>query len=194
VRTRYAVALGITVAGLAVAVLVPGAAASGPSSSAAARDLASARAATAPDHQLAVAGHAGYSLLRDAAGIACIDEPTMGAMGVHYVDFPAVGNPAIDADHPEALVYEPTKNGRMQLVALEYVVLQADWDAAHADTIPAGAAHADPPSLFGQEFMLTPDPNRFGLPAFYSLHAWIWKHNPAGTFAMWNPDVSCAAA
>ena len=71
----------------------------------------------------------------------------------------------------------------MQLVALEYVVLKADWDALHAD----------PPSLFGQEFMVTPDPNRFGLPAFYSLHAWIWKHNPAGTFAMWNPDVSCAA-
>jgi hypothetical protein len=50
--------------------------------------------------------------------------------------------------------------------------------------------------LFDQEFMVTPHPNRFGLPAFYSLHAWIWKHNPAedGMFAMWNPDVSCAAA
>jgi len=33
-----------------------------------------------------------------------------------------------------------------------------------------------------------------GLPAFYSLHAWIWKHNPAGDFAMWNPDVTCANA
>ena len=36
--------------------------------------------------------------------------------------------------------------------------------------------------------------NRFGLPAFYSLHAWIWKHNPSGTFSMWNPNVSCALA
>jgi hypothetical protein len=34
-------------------------------------------------------------------------------------------------------------------------------------------------------------PNRFGLDAFYSLHAWMWKPNPAGTFAMWNPRVSC---
>jgi hypothetical protein len=42
--------------------------------------------------------------------------------------------------------------------------------------------------------MLTPDGNRFGLPAFYSLHAWVWKHNPAGTFAMWNPNVTCANA
>jgi hypothetical protein len=184
VRTRYAVALGVATAAVAAAVLVPGASAGGPSSSGAAQDLASARAATAGDHQLATARQAGYSILRDAAGIACIDEPTMGAMGVHYVDGAAVGDPAVVPNHPEALVYEPTKNGRMQLVALEYVVLKADWDALHPD----------PPSLFGQEFMVTPDPNRFGLPAFYSLHAWIWKHNPAGMFAMWNPDVSCAAA
>jgi len=30
-----------------------------------------------------------------------------------------------------------------------------------------------------------------GSPAFYSLHAWIWKDNPAGMFSMWNPDVHC---
>ena len=34
-------------------------------------------------------------------------------------------------------------------------------------------------------------PNRFGLPDFWALHAWIWKFNPSGTFAMWNPDVNC---
>ena len=22
-------------------------------------------------------------------------------------------------------------------------------------------------------------------------HAWVWKHNPAGTLAMWNPSVRC---
>ncbi len=40
--------------------------------------------------------------------------------------------------------------------------------------------------------MPNPDGNRFGLPAFYSLHAWIWKHNPSGTFEPWNPQVQCA--
>jgi hypothetical protein len=29
------------------------------------------------------------------------------------------------------------------------------------------------------------------VPAFYSLHAWVWKRNPAGTFAMFNPRVTC---
>ena len=35
-------------------------------------------------------------------------------------------------------------------------------------------------------------PNRYGLPPFYELHAWIWKHNPRGMFDDWNPLVSCA--
>ena len=42
--------------------------------------------------------------------------------------------------------------------------------------------------------MLTPADNRFGLPAFYSLHAWVWKHNPRGVLDMWNPKVRCPAA
>ena len=69
-------------------------------------------------------------------------------------------------------------------MALEYVVLQAAWDATHSA----------PPALFGEQFMLNSEGNRFGLPAFYALHAWIWKHNPSGMFNPWNPRVSCAAA
>ena len=80
-------------------------------------------------------------------------------------------------------MYEPEANGRLRLVALEYVVLQSDWDAKHAS----------PPTLFGQAFNFTPSGNRYGLPPFYSLHAWIWKHNPSGMFSMWNPEVSCPA-
>ena len=71
----------------------------------------------------------------------------------------------------------------MSLVALEYVVIQSVWDGAHSGV----------PELFGQKFMLTPAGNRFGLPAFYSLHAWIWKHNPKGTFEAWNPQVHCVS-
>jgi hypothetical protein len=29
------------------------------------------------------------------------------------------------------------------------------------------------------------------MPVHYDLHAWVWKRNPAGTFAMWNPRVEC---
>jgi hypothetical protein len=107
-----------------------------------------------------------------------------GAMGIHFVNGAYVGTADVDPAKPEALVYEPEGNGKLRLVALEYVTFQAAWDATHSA----------PPELFGQTFNFTPAPNRYGLPAFYSLHAWIWKNNPAGMFAMWNPDVSCANA
>jgi hypothetical protein len=101
-------------------------------------------------------------------------------MGVHYLN-PALLDDSIDATSPEALVYGPGPNSQLRLVALEYLVFQAAWDATH------GA----PPSLFGEQFMLTPSPNRYGIPAFYALHAWIWNPNPSGMFSPWNPRVSC---
>jgi hypothetical protein len=147
------------------------------------QDLAAARIATARFHDLAVAEAAGYALFTDAAGVACIDQLPAGAMGIHYVNGDLVGTGAIDAANPQALVYEPLDDRGLRLAAAEYVVLQAVWDASHSS----------PPTLFGQQFSLTPAGNRYGLPAFYSLHAWLWKDNPSGLFSMWNPRVICDA-
>ena len=44
------------------------------------------------------------------------------------------------------------------------------------------------PTLFGTTFKDGP-PNS----GTYALHAWVWEHNPAGMFADFNPNVSCAA-
>jgi hypothetical protein len=106
-------------------------------------------------------------------------------MGDHFAN-PSLlfDNGAIDETKPEALVYEGRNNGSFKLVALEYIVTVGDWERAHG----VGAAK---PKLFGQEFDTTPAPNRFGLPAFYSLHAWIWKNNPSGLLKPWNPRVTC---
>jgi hypothetical protein len=152
---------------------------------------APARSATAKYHSLTVAKKAGYSILADSAGITCIAEPQMGAMGVHYVKGDLVKNPAIDAEHPEALVYAPDRHGRLHLAALEYVVIKSDWDAVQPSLGVGSRDAAAPPMLFGHEFNFTDAPNRYGLPPFYSLHAWVWKDNPAGTFEMWNPSVHC---
>jgi hypothetical protein len=163
---------------------------------AAASMTAPARSATAKYHSLTVAKKAGYSILADAAGITCIAEPQMGAMGVHYVNGDLVKDPGIDAKHPEALVYAPDRHGGLHLAALEYVVIKADWDAKQV--LPPSLGYGGgvrvppaPPWLFGHEFNFTDAPNRYGLPPFYSLHAWVWKDNPAGTFEMWNPSVHC---
>ena len=148
--------------------------------------LATVEQATTKYHDLAVAKQNGYGLLKDLKGISCIamtGMPEMGAMGVHYAKSALVGDGAVVLTKPEALVYAPQSKGKPQLAAVEYVVLKSAWDAHHAK----------PPALFGQTFNFTPAGNRYGLPAFYSLHAWLWKHNPSGTFSMWNPDVQCPA-
>jgi hypothetical protein len=139
------------------------------------------KAATARYHDLDVAKADGYALLPDAQGIFCIDNEPVGGMGVHYAKGPLVADPAIDPEHPEALVYAPNADGKLRLAALEYVVFKDAWDAHHASR----------PSLFGRDFDLTPFPNRFGLPAFYSLHAWVWQPNSAGLLEPWNPRVHC---
>jgi hypothetical protein len=51
-------------------------------------------------------------------------------------------------------------HGRFRLVAVDYLVLSEPWHQAN----PA------PPELIGQLFHLFDAPNRFGLPAFYTLH------------------------
>ena len=159
-------------AGLALALAAPAAAAPG---------TAAVRAATAGYHNLAAAEADGYGLFTDAAGIACIDKPAEGGMGVHYVNGSIVPDGAVDAHTPEALVYEPQPNGRLRLVAVEYVVFQDAWDANHD--------HA--PKLFGTEFEPIGADNRYGLPPFYELHVWLWKVNPSGLFEDWNPRVFC---
>lgn len=91
-------------------------------------------------------------------------------------------NVILAAETPEALVYEPMRNGRLRLVAVEYLVTRAAWE---------GAGNTAPPMLFGESFELVASPNGYGLPPFYELHAWIWKHNPRGMFDDWNPRVNC---
>lgn len=111
----------------------------------------------------------------------CVSGPDHGAMGVHYINGQLVGDGELDATKPEALIYEPTKDGRMRLVGVEFIVDAATW-MAHHDA---------PPMLEGQAFHLVNSPNRFGLPAFFELHVWAWQDNPSGTFADWNNKVSC---
>jgi hypothetical protein len=155
---------------------------------------APANAGGSTSHQVAIAKHAtqgftrtpaakkaGYALLKDAKGIACIDMKGMGAMGVHYANVSLVDD-KIQLRHPEALVYRFVQNGHLKLAALEYLVTRKAWRANH----PTGR-----PELFGHRFNFTPAGNRFGLPAYFSLHAWLWHKNPAGRYTMWNPSVHC---
>jgi len=162
---------------LLVALALPAAVAAGTD-----EDLAAARDATEAFLDVAAAEAAGYGLPPEGPLHECIanlDGP--GAMGLHYINGDLVGDAMVDPTTPEALVYAPTADGGLELVALEYVVFAEAWDEANDMA----------PMLFGEMFMLVEEPNRYELPAFYALHAWVWRENPDGTFASFNPDVSC---
>jgi len=138
-----------------------------------------ARDATDQFQDVDAAIAAGYNFrLPELTGATCIVEPGQGGMGVHMVNTSLLDG-VIDATKPEALVYDETKQGRLKLAALEYVIFESDWTGSGK------------PSLFGQEFDYVPAGNRFGLPPFYALHAWVWRGNPSGILKAWNPKIDC---
>ena len=150
-------------------------------------ELAQVRRATARFHDLDEAISAGYQLgwvngsnVRILTGcVANVANPAAGAMGYHYINPELVADNAVDPLKPEALVYESTPDGGRKLVAVEWIVRSAQSN-------PPGVAEA--PSVLGMTMhILVPPPG----PAFYLMHAWIWKHNPAGMMADWNPEVTC---
>jgi hypothetical protein len=59
----------------------------------------------------------------------------------------------------------------VRITGADFLVLAADWDATHQG----------PPQIMGLLFHVFESPNRFGLPPFYTLHVWVWKHNPNAT-------------
>jgi len=136
------------------------------------------RDATERFQDVEVAKAEGYALQ-----FGCVSGPDSGAMGMHFVNGALVGDPEIDPTRPEIVIYEPQPNGRLKLVGADFLVLADAWNAKHAA----------PPQLKGQLFHLFEAPNRFGLPAFYTLHVWAWKDNPTGSFVNWHANVSCNA-
>jgi hypothetical protein len=127
---------------------------------------------------VAIAEAAGYGLQ-----FGCVSGSDWGAMGMHFVNFPLVLDGELDATKPEIVIYEPLPNGRLRLIGADYLVLADAWHATHPE----------PPQIMGQLLHLFEAPNRFGLPAFYTLHVWAWKENPTGTFVNWHKNVSCDA-
>ena len=139
------------------------------------------RVATARFQDVSEAEREHYSLL-----FGCVSGPDEGAMGLHFVNgdlLDEVNKTGIlDPRRPQIVLYEAQPNGNLQLTGADFVVFAADWDAKHPNT---------PPQLMGQIFHYFEAPNRFGLPAFYTLHVWAWKQNPNGAFVNWHPHVSC---
>ena len=107
--------------------------------------------------------------------IPCDSSPMGGGMGIHYVNGAYLKDGVLDITKPEAVMYEPTPDGKLKLIAVEYITLKG------------------PAALNGHMMNYNSAPNSYGLPEFYEIHVWAWKKNPMGTFADDNPNVSCDA-
>jgi hypothetical protein len=120
--------------------------------------------------------------------LVCADFPTggkagetafpVGAMGLHLLKLPLVGQP-LDPRQPQVLIYEP-HGDTLQLVGAEWFV-------------PLEAS-AQRPELFGRPFDGPMDGHEPIMPAslrHWDLHVWFWRANPAGIFTPTNPAVKC---
>jgi hypothetical protein len=176
-RRTHALGLGISAATVAVAAAfaLPGALAAETHHD----PLSDLRRATSRYRNVDKATDAGYVQF-----FGCVHEPLSGSMGIHFVNGALVADGVLEASTPEALMYEAKPNGSLELVGMEYVVFKDAWDATNAS----------PPELFGQAFNVVAEPNRYGIPTFYELHAWAWKANPTGAHEDWNPKVLCPGA
>lgn len=127
--------------------------------------LATLRRATARYHDLKAALDDDFVFLH-----GCEVREEGGPVGTVYVNFERLTDGRIDPSLPDALIYEPTADGRLRLVGVEL---------AEPNTGQAA------PRFLGHTFQ---EEDEFGV---YGLHAWVWSENPNGMFAETNPRVSC---
>ena len=124
----------------------------------------------------------------------------LGAMGIHFfrpdlLGITAPPNPRVsgsgthtDFSKPAVLIYEPQADGSLALVAVENLVFQKAWHAAGNRKPPSFHGVAwdsmvdDPATTIDEAHMFEPH---------YDRHVWIWRDNPNGMFAQFNPNVSC---
>ena len=127
--------------------------------------------------------------------------PKSGAMGIHYARDDLLGiegppNPRVngtgtytDFNKPAILLYEPQADGSLKLVGVENLVFEEAWNATHKSPptfhgVPYNRMADDPATPVDEGHMFMPH---------FDRHVWLYRDNPNGMFAQFNPNVSCAA-
>jgi hypothetical protein len=126
---------------------------------------------------------------------------SLGAMGIHFFRPDLLGitkppSPRVTGDgihtdflQPAILIYEPQRDGNLELVAVENLVFADAWRAA---------GHAQPPTFYGVPYdTMTDDPateidEAHMFAPHFDRHVWLYRENPNGVFAPFNPAVTCA--
>ena len=127
-----------------------------------------------PSAQLARAKQASarYRDVRNAVADGYADiNVVIPNMGRHYLKS-ALMDATFEVERPEILVYAPDRDSTLQLVAVEYAVPES--------------LSVNPPEGFEGSADHWYVNQAFGI---WTLHAWVWKENPAGMFYPTNPNV-----
>ena len=166
--------------------------------------LAEVRSATERFRDVTVALAEGY--IRDPFDLcdtaAMMGRPaSLGAMGVHYFHPDLLGitappSPRVDGvgthtdfRKPGILIYEPQYDGSLELVAVENLVFARSWRATGQSApptfhgVPYDTMTDDPTTKTDEAHMFAPH---------FDRHVWIYRDNPNGVFAPFNPAVTCA--
>ena len=124
----------------------------------------------------------------------------LGVMGIHYFrpdllgitgpPSPRVSGTGTHTDFmkPAILIYEPQADQSLQLVAVENLVFIKAWEAAGNTApptfqgVPYDKMADDPATAVDEAHMFEPH---------YDRHVWIYRDNPNGVFAQFNPNATC---
>ena len=170
-------------------------------------DLATVRAATERFQDVKVALAEGY--IPDPANMCdtadMMGRPAaMGAMGIHYfrpdlLGITAPPNPRVagsgthtDFNRPSILIYEPQADGSLKLVAVENLVFKKAWEAARNRSRPT--FHGVPYDHMFDNPATPAIDEAHNFEPHYDRHVWIYRDNPNGVFAQFNPNVTCRHA
>jgi hypothetical protein len=126
-------------------------------------ELVRARQATAKFHNMDILEKEGYSDIN----------LFIAGMGNHYLNNSLVDD-KFEIEKPEALVYHPWgSNNTQKLVAVEYIA-------------PIALFPQTPPEGFtGNQDQWSKNLEK----GVWTLHVWVWMHNPDGIFAELNPRL-----
>jgi hypothetical protein len=126
----------------------------------------------------------------------------LGAMGIHYFrpDLLGISKPPsprvtgtgthTDFLKPGILIYEPNADGSVELVAVENLVFADAWHGSGNKErptfhgVPYDSMSDDPKTEIDEAHMFEPH---------YDRHVWVYRDNPNGVFAQFNPAVSCVS-
>jgi hypothetical protein len=135
--------------------------------------LENIRAAVSKYKSLPVALSDGYRPLPK-----CVEDfDESGALGLEYLQLRASRDDKIDLVKPEQLFYVPQPDGKPpELAGVGYFVPD---EGQKPPASPLGHLDGPIPGQF------------FGEPAHWELHVWLFRKNPDGLLAFFNPDIKC---